>query len=155
MRIEETMIRCPDCGAPLADGGSCRALFDELLAHEYAFPKAFGAVHHLTVAAYSLQHPRGYSHDAIRMWRVMVGESLDGVSTPEDFLIRARSRFSGGVRVREPGSQPPEGWPQRWPVTVADVLVPANETGDAEGHIGRVRRWAEAIRATLDEAVPL
>jgi len=27
-------------------------MFDELLAHEYAFPAAFGAVHHLTVAAY-------------------------------------------------------------------------------------------------------
>lgn len=130
-------------------------MFDQLLAHEYAFPKAFGAVHHLTVAAYSLQHPRGYSHDAIRMWRVMVDESLDGVSTPQDFLIRARFQLGGDVRVREPGSQPPEGWPQRWPLTVADVVVPENDAGDAQGHIDRVRRWAKSIRATLDEAVPL
>jgi hypothetical protein len=149
------MTSCPDCGAPIANDGTCRALFDQLLAHEYTFPKAFGAVHHLTVAAYSLQHPRGYSHGAIRMWRVMVGESLDGLSTPEDFLVRARSQFSGGVRVREPGSQAPEGWPARWPVTVADVVLPENEEGDAEGHIERVRRWALSIRATLDEAVPM
>ena len=130
-------------------------MFDELLAHEHAFPAAFGAVHHLTVAAYSLQHPRGYSHDAIRMWRVMVGESLDGVSTPDDFLLRARMQFSGGVRVREPGSQPPEGWPHRWPVTVADVVVPVGEAADAGGHIDRVRRWAGSIRETLDETVPM
>jgi uncharacterized protein DUF5946 len=149
------MTPCPDCGAPVAGDTTCRALFEQLLAHEYAFPKAFGAVHHLTVAAYSLQHPRGYSRDAIRMWRVMVDESLDGVSTPEDFLIRARMQFGGGVRVREPGSEPPEGWPHEWPVTVADVVVPENETGDAEGHIARVRRWAGSIRTTLDEAVPM
>ena len=149
------MTPCPDCGAPIADGVTCRALFDQLLAHEYAFPKAFGEVHHLTVAAYSLQHPRGYSHDAIRMWRVMVDESLDGVSTPEDFLVRARLQFSGEVRVRQPGSEPPEGWPHRWPVTVADVVVPETEPGDAESHIDRVRQWAGSIRATLDEALPL
>jgi hypothetical protein len=140
------MPRCPDCGAPLADAAACRALFDELLAHEYAFPEAFGAVHHLTVAAYSLQHPGGYSRDAIRMWRVIIAESLDGVSTPAAFLERARAQFSGGVRVREPGAEPPEGWPRTWPVTAADVVA----APDAPVHIERVRRWAASIRDTLD-----
>lgn len=148
------MTRCPDCGAPIEDDSTCRALFDELLAHEYAFPPAFGAVHHLTVASYSLQHPRGYSPGAIRMWRTIVAESLDGLATPEDFLRRARAEFGDGVRVREPGSQPPDGWPHEWPMTVADVVVPPNETPDAAGHIDRVRRWAASIRATLDSTVP-
>lgn len=139
------MTECPDCGAPLGDGESCRGLFDRLLAHEYAFPEAFGAVHHLTVAAYSLQHPRGYSRDAIRMWQVIVAESLDGVSTPANFLERARAQFSGGVRVREPGAEPPDGWPRRWPMTAADVV----DTADAAAHSERVRQWAASIRATL------
>jgi hypothetical protein len=51
---------CADCGAPAAEGETCRGMFDQLLAHEYALPEAFGAVHHLPVAVYSLQHPRGY-----------------------------------------------------------------------------------------------
>jgi len=126
-------------------------MFEELLAHEYAFPPAFGAVHHLTVAAYSLQHPRGYSHDAIRMWRMIVADSLDGLSSPDEFLVRARAQFSGGLRVREPGAEPPDGWPRTWPVTVADVITPLGETPDADGHIDRVRRWAASIRATLGE----
>ena len=126
-------------------------MFEEVLAHEYAFPSAFGAVHHLTVASYSLQHPRGYSRDAIRMWRVIVADSLDGLSSPEEFLVRARAQFSGGIRVREPGAEPPEDWPRTWPMTVADVIAPAGETPDVDGHIERVRRWAAAIRATLGE----
>lgn len=144
------MLPCPDCGAVPDEGETCRALFERLLAHEYALPPAFGAVHHLTVAAYSLQHPRGYSRDAIAMWRVIVDESLDGLSTPENFLERARARFSGGVRVREPGAEPPSGWPTRWPMTVADVVPPPDESPTPEGHIERVRRWAESIRTTLN-----
>ena len=146
---------CPDCGAPVAGGSTCRAMFDELLASEYTFPEAFGAVHHLTVAAYCLQHPRGFSHGAIRMWRVIIGESLDGLSTPRDFLRRARAQVREGVIVGEPGAEPPDGWPTTWPVTVADVVVPAGEAADAAGHVARVRRWAEAIRATLDAREPL
>ena len=126
-------------------------MFETLLAHEYALPTAYGAVHHLTVAAYSLQHPRGFSRDAIRMWRVIVAEALDGQTSPDEFLLRARAQFSGGIRVREPGAEPPEGWPRSWPVTVADVITSDGETPDADEHISRVRRWAESIRATLDE----
>lgn len=142
------MPPCPDCGAQIADGETCRMLFDQLLAHEYTFPEAFGAVHHLTVAAYSLQHPRGYSRDAIRMWQVIVTESLDGLSTPENFLERARAHFGDGLRVREPGAEPPHGWPRVWPVTAADVVG----SPDAPTHIALVRRWAESIRATLNNS---
>jgi len=147
------MASCPDCGAPIADNGSCRSLFDELLAHEYAFPAAFGAVHHLTVAAYYLQHPRGFSRAAIRGWRSIITESLDGAATPAEFLRRARAPSDAKVRtvrIRERGTQPPEGWPRAWPMTVADAVVPPGEEPNADGHIRRVTQWAKAIRETLD-----
>ena len=147
------MTTCPDCGAPVGEGGSCRELFDHLLAYEYESPASFGAAHHLTVAAYFLQHPRGYSRGAIDMWRVIVDESLDGVSTPTDFLHRARGQFAGGVRVREPGAEPPERWPTSWPLTVADVVARDGEAMDAEAHVSRVRQWAESIRAALHTAL--
>jgi hypothetical protein len=144
------MTSCPDCGATIADNGTCRALFDELLAHEYAFPAAFGAVHHLTVAAYYLQHPRGFSRAAIRGWRAIITDSLDGAATPAEFLRRARARSDAKVRIRERDAKPPEGWPSIWPMTVADVVVAPGETPNADGHIRRVTQWAKAIRGTLD-----
>ncbi len=145
------MVACPDCGAAIADDGSCRSLFEALIAHEYAFPTSFGAVHHLTVAAYYLQHPRGYSRAAIRGWHTIISESLDGSATPAEFLRRARARSREGVRIRERGAAPPEGWPRGWPMTVADVVVPLRGIPDADGHISRVRQWAACIRTTLDE----
>ena len=147
------MATCADCGAAIAEGGSCRGMFEQLLAYEYAFPEAFGAVHHLTVAVYSLQHPRGYSRDAIRMWQIIIGESLDGTSTPANFLERARAHFSGGVRVREPGAEPPAGWPTVWPMTVADTIAQPDEmTPDV--YVERVRAWASSAMDTArDRAV--
>ncbi len=127
-------------------------MFDELLAHEYAFPASFGAVHHLTVAAYYLQHPHGFSRAVIDGWRTIIAESLDGLATPAEFLRRARARSGDRVKVREPGAEPPEGWPRTWPMTVADVVVPPGETPDADGHNSRVRQWAASIRETLEKA---
>ena len=148
------MPSCPDCGAAVADDSTCRAMFDELLAHEYAFPEAFGAVHHLTVAAYYLQHPRGFSRSAIDGWRTIIAESLDGLATPAEFLRRARSRSAERVKIRESDAEPPEGWPRSWSITVADVVVPPGETPDAEGHTRRVRQWAASIRETLEKTAP-
>ena len=146
------MPLCPDCGAAIANGSTCRAMFDELLAHEYAFPASFGAVHHLTVAAYYLQHPHGHSRAVIDGWRTIIAESLDGLATPAEILRRARARSGERVKVREPGAEPPEGWPRSWPRTVADVVVPPGETPDADGHNHRVRQWAASIRETLEKA---
>lgn len=46
------MNACPECGAP---NHLCRTSFDEFLVLEFA-DAGYGAVHHLTVAAYMLQH---------------------------------------------------------------------------------------------------
>ena len=43
---------CPECGAP---DSACEPRFNECLALEFS-DAAYGAVHHLTVAAYMLQH---------------------------------------------------------------------------------------------------
>lgn len=43
---------CPECGAEEA---ACESRFHECLALEFQNP-AYGAVHHLTVTAYMLQH---------------------------------------------------------------------------------------------------
>ena len=146
-------VCCAHCGATLADGAPCRRHFDRLLAHEYDHPPAFGAVHHLTVACYSLQHPAGYVADALDMWRRMIANSLDAGTAPRELRRRSSARFEGAARVRQPGARPPAWWPRAWPVTAGDVVPPDDETGP-DGHIARVRRWAELVRATLDASDP-
>ena len=49
------MDPCPSCGAVWEDGQDCQQRFDECLALEFSHP-TFGAVHHLTVPAFMLQH---------------------------------------------------------------------------------------------------
>jgi hypothetical protein len=51
---------CPHCGAVLPDGGECRTLFDQMLFWENEVPEN-GAVHHLAVLCYHIQHPHLYS----------------------------------------------------------------------------------------------
>jgi hypothetical protein len=45
-------MNCPECGAM---DGLCQTRFDEFLILEFTDP-SYGAVHHLTVAAYMVQH---------------------------------------------------------------------------------------------------
>jgi Family of unknown function (DUF5946) len=145
---------CAQCGAADSGGQTCRSRLDTLLSIELEFPPAFGAVHHLTVACYSLQHPAGYVGAALAMWRQMLAQSLDGLATTKGLLREARRRFEGPARVREKNAVPPPWWPTTWPLTTADALPRVGEPATAQGHIDRVRRWAASIRATLDAADP-
>jgi hypothetical protein len=58
------MPTCPLCHASLPPNQTCQDLFHQCLALEFEHPSAFGAVHHLTVLCYSLQHnlysPQGW-----------------------------------------------------------------------------------------------
>lgn len=50
--------KCPECGAPLPEGGSCRDNFDALLALEWEIPGGPGEIAHFyAVGSYVLQHP--------------------------------------------------------------------------------------------------
>ena len=56
------MTVCPECGAKSTPEISCQTIFDECLIKEFTEPD-FGAVHHLTVAAYMLQHSSKLSRE--------------------------------------------------------------------------------------------
>ena len=56
---------CPECGAPVPDGGSCRDHFHALLLLEAAIPGGPGALAHFyAVACYGLQHPDSLNYTA-------------------------------------------------------------------------------------------
>jgi hypothetical protein len=50
--VKKDIMDCPECGAPET---LCQTRFDEFLALEFT-DSGYGAVHHLTVTAYMLQH---------------------------------------------------------------------------------------------------
>ena len=144
--------RCNQCGATHDDGADCESCFHALLAYENERPAAFGAVHHLTVATYYLQHPAGYTHEALAHWRELVGKALNGAPIRELRELSGR-RFEGAKRVREPGSTAPAWWPAEWPVAIQNVFVPGTPV-DVETYVQRAREWASATLVTLNAANP-
>ena len=87
----------PECGAAVADGSTCRAMFDALLAHEYEFPASFGAVHHLTV--YELMHRLLLTGDLIFVGKVGGTRSDDDARTEWLSLQRVLATFPNDATV--------------------------------------------------------
>lgn len=146
---------CESCGGTSVAGETCRDCFDALLAFENERPQAFGAVHHLTVPSYFLQHPAGYSMEILGEWRVMLAEILDGRSTARELQARAGRRFAGARRVRDAHAQPPAWWPRAWPMSVHDVLRPDEQLPTVGEYVARARSWASATRTALDAATAI
>jgi hypothetical protein len=147
--VPRTDDDCPECGARQSPA-SCIDCFHALLAFENENPPVFGAVHHLTVACYYLQHPSGYALPALEMWRTLVADSLARRATVAEMLRRSRARFEGATRARQPGAKPPAGWPTEWPMTVSGVLKP-DESVTVAVYIDRAMEWARSTNAILSE----
>jgi uncharacterized protein DUF5946 len=144
--------RCPACGAASSPGATCRDCFDALLAFENERPPAFGAVHHLTVACYFLQHPAGYALRTLELWHELLADSLDGRAAPRELQARFAKRFGGATRVRDANAVLPAWWPRTWSTTVCDVLCATAPLPSTEDYVQRARDWAMATRETLDGA---
>ncbi|MES2177121.1 MAG: DUF5946 family protein [Gemmatimonadota bacterium] len=145
--------QCVECSATYDVGNSCRLCFESLLAYENETPVAFGAVHHLTVPAFFLMHPAGYSAAILRAWRDAIAASMDDGVTPRELQRRHRAQFEGSTRVRQPGARAPEWWPREWPLTVHSILMPGQRP-DADRYVHCAREWAMAVRQTIDACVP-
>jgi hypothetical protein len=126
-------LSCPSCG--VAD---CLAAFDRCLAADFS-DAAYGAVHHLVVPAYGLQHG-WYTGDVLRDVVKFVGEHLD--RPPSDFeRRRVRSTADGQVRVRARDHQPLS---LVWDQTVADV-----DLATSTAYASSVRAWAASVASTI------
>lgn len=141
---------CAQCGAR---GGSrtCEDSFHALLAFENERPTAFAAVHHLTVPAFYLQHPRGYGSAALDAWHRTLADSLDGTATPRELATRARRAFNGATRLRDPLHRLPDAWPRHWSMTIGDVFVPGDLPA-VDAYVERALAWANAVRLDLERA---
>src|SRR3954454_6660386 len=98
---------CPECGATVPDGGSCRDHFHALLLLEAEIPGVAGSVlHFYAVATYGLQHPdsMNYTAEALAGLRTDLADMLDGQMTVGELRRRGRRDTDGPRRVtRRPG----------------------------------------------------
>ena len=86
------MTACPECGA-----NDCKERFNEFLALEYSDPD-HGAVHHLTVAAYMLQHSSRLTQEGWLFERQLLCELLEKGAGLAEIRRKVRGRLDGGSR---------------------------------------------------------
>jgi hypothetical protein len=140
-RMEQEDI-CPECGAP---DGLCQTRFDEFLALEFSDP-GHGAVHHLTVAAYMLQHSSKLTREGWIYERELLQEFL--VENKSPLLVRQQKRDVVDSGKRQFKIKSRTGQPviakTAWARTILDVRA-----DDTKSYCLGIEMWA---RAVLEEA---
>ena len=137
--LDASATYCDECGAAVSGGrAACQTLFDEVLAREFGDFR-YGRIHRLTVDAYALQHPADYMHSAKSYAAHLTGmyAALEGHSGAE--TNQAVQQWLNGPKGLKRPPEPPQR--QRGALTVAHV----HEAVDPEGHVRRVREWAQSI----------
>jgi hypothetical protein len=118
----------------------CEATFHAFLTYDFSDP-GYGAVHHLVVAAYMLQHDQ-YDDETRETMLATVVPWLDRAPTDHD-RAQIRAAFDGPRRAIKRESRAPSV-PRAWRLTVEDV-----NDSSAEAYRRTVRTWAAATIETL------
>ncbi len=141
---------CPECGAPLPEGASCRDNLNALLALESQLTgEPVYLAHFYAVTSYGLQHPdsMNYNAEALTFLHTALADLLDGRATLEQVRLRMRRAFNGPTRItRRPGEASPPWRRGGWPMNVADVL---DVEPSAEAYLERVTQWARSACETI------
>jgi len=136
-------MNCPECGAP---GQRCSTCFDEFLVLEFSDP-AYGAVHHLTVAAYMLQHSSRLTREGWLYERDLLKEFLVEKKPPTLIRRQNKDKVDSGKRTFRFKSK--DGRPvinkTTWILTILDV-----RPDNAEVYCEDVTAWAQSV---LEEAL--
>lgn len=140
---------CPLCGANWSNtyDFTCADYFHEMIALEFIDPIA-GAVHHLTVTCYMIQHD-GYSDEALAEMQKMLEAVLEQGEDIQHYRQRMRPLVDSGKRTihitRAPDAPP---LPRRpWTMTIVD----AGGDLDVAGYQARVTAWGQSVLKTLKE----
>lgn len=135
-------MNCPECGAP---DSLCQTRFDEFLVLEFT-DAGYGAVHHLTVAAYMLQHSSKLTPEGWLFERELLQEFLIEKKAPAYVRKQNKNVVDNGKRKFKIKSK--TGLPvidkTVWRKTILDV-----RTENAEMYCGDVTAWASSV---LEEA---
>ena len=135
-------MNCPECGAP---GNLCQTRFDEFLDFEFT-DAGYGAVHHLTVAAYMLQHSSKLTREGWLHERELLREFL--IEKKPIAFIRKQDKDLVNSGKRKFKIKSRDGLPvidkTTWKKTILDV-----RTENADVYCD-VTAWA---RSALEEAL--
>ena len=132
------MMNCPECGAP---NNACEARFHECLAREFEDP-AYGAVHHLTVTAYMLQHSSQLTREGWLHERELLREFLVDNKPPAFIRKQNKDLVDSGKRafkIKSKGEAPVIS-KTAWKKTIFDVRLE-----NADDYCVNVTVWAKAV----------
>ncbi|CAG0985858.1 hypothetical protein ARNL5_02836 [Anaerolineae bacterium] len=140
---------CPQCGAVQQQGLSCEEAFHQMLYWEAENP-ANGAVHHLMVICYYLQHPRLYSPEGLAWGMKLLADFLTGM-TPAEMRTRMRVDVDSGSRRYKIGGTPASYGVYSHPIQWSHTAVRVVEAGPV-CYCQSVRAWAQAVYTDLRES---
>jgi hypothetical protein len=135
-------MNCPECGAPES---LCQTRFDEFLVLEFTDAE-YGVVHHLTVAAYLVQHSSKLTRESWLHERELLREFLVEKKPPVFIRKQNKNLVDSGKRKFKIKSK--DGKPvidkTTWTKTILDV-----RTETPKAYCEDVTAWA---RSVLEEA---
>lgn len=147
------MNDCAGCGTgagPLVPSTACAERALVVAEREFSDPAHF-AVHRITVAAYTLQHPASSTEHAVAVHLAALRGAVDRGLEAEE--LGRHVRWASDALRRTPSGPlvPPV---HRGALTIVDVVGASG----AAGHCALVRRWAaevwEAWRPVADAVTP-
>lgn len=129
-------MNCPECGGP-----DCRSRFDECLALEFT-DAGYGAVHHLTVTAYMLQHSSQLTREGWLHERELLREFLVEKRLPSFIRKQNRDLVDSGkrnfkIKSRDGQRVIPKS---TWTKTILDV-----RSENAETYCADITAWARSV----------
>src|SRR5215213_2567040 len=137
-------MNCPECGAP---DHLCQARFDEFLVLEFT-DAGYGAVHHLTVAAYMVQHSSKMTREGWMYERDLLREFLVANKTPAMIRKQIKDTVDSGKRTFKFKSK--TGVPviskTTWAKTILDVRAE-----NAEEYCEDINTWARSVLNDVEE----
>ena len=138
-------MNCPECGAP---DTLCQTRFDEFLVLEFT-DAGYGAVHHLTVATFMVQHSSKMTREGWMYERDLLKEFLIENKPPQ--LVRKQIKDTVDSGKRKFKIKSTTGLPvidkTTWTKTILDVRAE-----NAEDYCEDINAWA---RSVLEEAEEL
>ena len=138
-------MNCPECGAP---ENLCQTRFDEFLVLEFT-DAGYGAVHHLTVAAFMVQHSSRMTREGWMYERELLKEFLIENKTPQLVRKQIKNTVDSGKRTFKFKSK--TGVPVinkiTWQKTILDIRAE-----NADVYCEDINAWA---RSVLEEAKEL
>ena len=132
------MSHCPECGAL---DNLCQTRFDEFLVLEFT-DAGYGAVHHLTVAAYMVQHSSKMTREGWMCERELLREFLIENKPPALVRQQIKDTVDSGKRTFKFKSK--TGIPvidkSTWSKTILDVRAE-----NAEVYCEDITAWARSV----------